>query len=102
MPFALAVIGIMFLTAGVRGTSDKLLTLLKGDLLDGDFIYWIISIAVIGSLGYVDELRPLSRAFLALIILVLILAEDKSSTSGGLFDKFQDSIEEISGKAGAQ
>jgi hypothetical protein len=103
MPFVFAIAGIVFIVAGVRGTSDDLLTLLKNDLSgDGNFIYWILSIAIIGALGYIEPLRPISRAFLVLIIVVLVLAEDKTAAgSGGFFDKFQDSIREINGTAGA-
>ena len=102
MPFVFAIVGIVFVVAGVRGKSDDLLTLLKNDFAgDGNFIYWVLSIAVIGSLGYVDEIRPLSRAFLAVVLIVLILAEDKESGAGGFFVKFQKSIAEISGKASA-
>jgi hypothetical protein len=101
MPFAFAIIGLVFTIAGVRGTSGDLLTLLKNDFTgDSNFIYWVLSIAVIGSLGYVDALRPLSRAFLVLVIIVLILAEDKK-TAGGFFATFQDSIAEITAVKGA-
>lgn len=109
MPFAFALIGVVFIIAGVRGTVEDadnkpgLLTLLKNDLVgDGNFIYWILSIAIIGALGYIDAFRPFSRALLVLIIVVLVLAEDKqNSGAGGFFDKFQESIAEIQGNKGA-
>jgi hypothetical protein len=101
MPFAFAIVGIIFTIAGVRGRSGDLLDLLKGDLTgENNFIYWIISIAVIGALGYIDAFRPFSRALLALIIIVLILAEDKA-VGGGFFEKFQDAVADITTEKGA-
>ena len=102
MPFAFAIIGLVLIVAGVRGSSADLLKLVSGDFTgDNNFIYWALSIAIIGSIGYVDELRPISRAFLVLIFVVLILAEDKSSTAGGFFVKFQDAVADITATGGA-
>lgn len=100
MPLVFAVVGATFLIAGVRGTSDDLLTLLRGDLIgsDNNFFYWIIAIAALGSLGYVDTFKPVSRALLALVLVVLILSEGKKSSGGGLFTKFNQAINQI-GKA---
>lgn len=41
---------------------------------DGNFIYWIIAIGAIGALGYNKTLEPFSRAFMALIIVVIFLS----------------------------
>jgi hypothetical protein len=102
MPFAFGLIGTVFVIAGVRGSSADLLTLLKGDLTgSNNFVYWIISIAVIGAIGYVKDFQPLSRAFLVLVVVVLVLAEDKKSGSGGFFVKFQDAVTQITGQGGA-
>lgn len=96
MPFVFAFIGVVFLIAGVRGTSEDLLTLLKGDVTgDNNFVYWIISIGILGALGYVDSLRPLSRALLALVLVVLVLSEGKKTAGGGLFGKLQSAIGQI-------
>jgi hypothetical protein len=99
MPFVFAVIGSVFLVAGVRGSSDDLLQLLKTDLFGGgknSFIYWILAIAALGAIGYVDDLRPLSRALLVLVLVVLVLSSgDPGRTGGGLFAKFTDAISSI-------
>jgi hypothetical protein len=96
MPFVFAIVGIVFLIAGVRSTSGELLALLKGDLLgEQNFVYWIVSILLIGSLGYIDSFRGFSRALLVLLLIVLILAEDKKSGAGGVFVKFRQGINEI-------
>jgi hypothetical protein len=96
MPFAFALIGVVFIIAGVRGTSDELLTLLHSDLIGpNNFVYWILAIGVLGSIGYIDTLRPLSRALLVLVLLVLVLTEGKKQGGGGLFAKFQSAINQI-------
>jgi hypothetical protein len=99
MPFAFAIIGIVFLIAGVRGKSADLTTLLGNDLKgQNNFIYWILSIAIIGAIGYVKDLQPFSRAFLVLIIVVLIISEDnKAQGSGGFFVKFNQAVSQITG-----
>ena len=74
MSFALGIVGIILLTAGVRGKQDDLFSLLKSDFTgQNNFIFWMISIFVIGALGYIPKLKPLSTAFLALVIVVLFL-----------------------------
>ena len=97
MPFAFALTGVVLLIAGVRGTSDKLLGLLADDMTgDNNFVYWILAIGVLGSLGYVDTLRPLSRILLALVLVVLVLSEGKKTASGGgLFQKFTEAVDTI-------
>ena len=91
MPFAFIIVGSMLVVSGVRGTSDNLFTLVKGDLTGKDnYIYWAISILILGSLGYIDEIRPLSRAFLVLVLVGLILH------NGGFFDLFNQAITTIS------
>lgn len=96
MPFVFLVTGIVFLISGVRGTSDDLLSLLKGDVTGkNNFIYWILSIAIIGAIGYIQDLRSLSRAFLALVIIVLVLNEDKENGTGGFFTNFQNAVTQI-------
>ena len=98
MPFIFLIFGLVLVTAGVRGTSQKLMTQLKGDFTGtNNFIYWVISIAVIGGLGYIEDFRSFSRALLVLIIVVLVIAEDNKQGSGGLFAQFQSSIKTITG-----
>lgn len=101
MPFVFIVVGIVFLVSGVRGTSSTLVTLVEGDLTGtNNFAYWILSILLIGALGYVQDLRTLSRSFLILVIVVLVLHEgSKNGTGGGFFTQFQDAFKSITGKA---
>lgn len=88
MPFVLIIVGVVFLDAAVRNTvSDSssgpgLTTLLKGDFTGKDnFLYWITAIFIIGAIGYIKPLQPVSRMFMALVVLVLFLS------NGGFFSK---------------
>lgn len=91
MPFLFIIAGVMFVVSGVRGTSSDLLALLKGDLTgQNNFLYWLISILIIGALGYIPQLRTLSRSFLILVIIGLVLHD------GGFFNKFNSAIASIS------
>lgn len=87
MPFALLTIGIVLITAGVRGTQGDLYKLVKGDFTgQGSFLHWFVAILVVGAIGYVESLRPFSRAFMVLLIVVLFLS------NGGFFKKFNQQI----------
>lgn len=95
MPFAFIIVGIVLLISGIRGSASSLITLLQADLTGSDnFIYWILAILAIGSLGYIEDFKGLSRAFLALVLIVLVIAEDKGST-GGFFAEFTNAIKSV-------
>lgn len=86
MPFAFLIIGITFIVAGVRGTDGDLVSLVKGDFTSENgkpsFIAWLVAILLIGALGYIEPIKPISRAFLVLVVVVLFLS------NGGFFQKF--------------
>jgi hypothetical protein len=99
MPWLFAVSGVVFILAGIRGKSGELVTLLEEEFTGKpNFIWWVLAILSIGALGYVDALRVFSRALLGLVLLVLILAEDKQG-SGGFFVEFENAIKQISGSS---
>lgn len=87
MPLFLLIIGIVFVVASVRGTHKEFFETLKSDFTGpNNFIYWGLSIWAIILVGYIKPLKPLSDAFLLLIILMLFLA------NRGFFDKFMQTI----------
>lgn len=87
MPFALVAFGLLLTIAGARGTQGNLFALLKGDFTgDKSFLYWGGSIVGIGALGYIPTIRPLANVFLALILVVFILAQYKSGNN--IFEAF--------------
>jgi hypothetical protein len=84
--------------SGVMGNGDKLLTLVKGDLTGPkNYIYWAISIMILGALGYVEDLKPLSRSMLVLVLIVLVLSDDTGQGQGGFFAEFEKALSQISG-----
>jgi putative exporter of polyketide antibiotics len=87
MPFALIIIGVVLVVASVRNTQGDLYTLVKGDFTgQNNYVYWMLSILLVGSLGYIPSLTKLSRVFLVLILVVLLLHKQ------GFFTMFQQQI----------
>jgi hypothetical protein len=86
MPFVLLIAGATLLIVAVRNTQDDLFSLLKGDFTGpNNFVYWVFSLLVIGALGYIPKLKPISIAFLSLVILVLFLTKGNPQGVGGGF-----------------
>lgn len=88
MPFVLIITGVVLLVAAVRNTQQYLFLLLAKDFTGTDnFIYWLVSLLIIGAVGYIPRAKPISVGFMTLVILVLFL---KKGT--GFFDKFNQQI----------
>lgn len=87
MAYILLIAGSVLLVAGVRNQQSNLFTLLKNDLTGADnFFYWIVAVILVGSLGYIDALKPVSHALLILIVLAFVLSNK------GFFPKFTQQI----------
>lgn len=84
MPFALTIIGLIMIVSGARDTHAALGKEVVADATD--FLPWIVSIGGIGMVGYIPQLRTFSRAFMALIFIVMVLR------NGGFFDKFNEAL----------
>lgn len=94
MPLALLIIGSILIVSSARGTITALGVQLREDLF-GDkthtgFVVWIGILALIGTVGALGEknstIRLASRAFMALVVLALILR------TPNLFDLFLEQI----------
>jgi len=103
MPFALIIIGTVLLISSVRNTYGQttpaggkgLGALLTGDFTgQSNFIYWLIALLIIGAIGYIKVLRPISVAFLVLLIIVIFLKQGNptTGTGGGFFQQFTSAI----------
>jgi hypothetical protein len=79
VPLALLILGALFLTAAVRG--DKC-----GGRQCADVLFQTLALFLIGALGYYKPMKPLSNAFLGLVILVLFIS------NRGFFAKFLEQI----------
>ena len=87
MPFVLIILGALMTTVGVKGTQGQLITLLKGDLTgSNNFVDWLVSILVIGAIGYVPGLKKISDGLLILVLLVLVLVNK------GFFTQFSTAV----------
>jgi len=87
MPYALILIGAVLLVAGIRGTYADLWALVKGDFTGtNSYLAWVAAIAVIGGIGYIPKLKPLSISLLTLLLLVIVISRK------GVFDKLQQYI----------
>lgn len=93
MPYALIVIGAVALVAGIRNTYKDLWFLVESDFRGG-FLAWVAAIAVIGGLGYIPKLKPLSIALMTLLLIVLVLS------NGGVFAQLQQFIASGAGNTG--
>jgi hypothetical protein len=82
MPIVFAVAGLLLIVSGVRGTvvsSDpskpSLVGLVKTDFTgQPNYFEWIVAIVLIGAIGYIPKLEPISRAFMALVIVGMLLS----------------------------
>ena len=102
MPIAFIAIGALFLIAAVRGTltdngqQPGLLTLLKSDFVStdakGNFLVWLVTLWIVGAIGYIPGFKPIANALLFLIILVLFLSNSKNSGQGGIFAEFNAAL----------
>ena len=92
MPFVLIVAGLILVISAARNTvtgPDGLFTLLQGDFTGEDnFIYWFLSLMVIGAIGYIPKMKPFSDGFLILVIIQLFLKKDT-----GFFDQFKSQLD---------
>ena len=95
MAFALLIAGTVLLISAVRNTQGTLFTLLQGDFSGpNNFVYWFVAILLIGALGYIPALKPISTAFLGLVVLVLILTRgNPQGIGGGFFSQFVQQIQ---------
>lgn len=101
MPFALIAFGLLLTIAGARGTQGNLFALLEGDFTGSQsFLWWGASVVGIGAVGYVPKLRPLANIFLALILVVFVLAQYKGGNN--IFQSFINQLKAgTTGGAGA-
>lgn len=102
------IIGAVLVLVAVRGsevnssvnaTDGKgLWPLLKGDFepgQQGNFLAWFVAIVIIGGIGYVPQLEGISTLFLALLIVVLVMAAVKKNPN-----LLQNAASEVVSKVG--
>jgi hypothetical protein len=95
MPIFFILVGLVFVIAGARNTQGDLFTLIEGDFTGpNNFVYWFLAILVIGALGYIKPIRPISNSLIALLIVVLLFKKDT-----GFFARLMSEIGSLQHKA---
>lgn len=75
MAFVFTTVGILMIVTGVKGTYAAFGSQVAGDFTGSQpFTYWVLAIIGVGSIGYIDSLRTVSRLFLTLILVSMIIA----------------------------
>jgi hypothetical protein len=94
MAFALIFVGLLLVISAVRGTTSDLGKLVQSDFTgQGNFIWWLVVIMALGAIGYIGPLRTLSKAMLALVIVVLIVSKgNPKMPQGGLFAQLMNEL----------
>ena len=88
MPFVLLALGILFFIVSLQGTQGSLFTLLKSEFVGtNSFVVWAAAFVIIGLLGSIKPIRPITHAFLVLMLLVLVLTNGK-----GFFSQFNSAL----------
>lgn len=89
MPFALLLIGIVLVMAAANNTLTQLGQQLKKDFTgQGNFLNWLAAVGIVGSIGYIPQMRTLSRVFLGLICLAILMTSGRR----GVFSAFQGAL----------
>jgi hypothetical protein len=96
MALILIVIGAIFLISGVRDTTAELGAQIKSDFTgQNNFIIYCAALFAAGAVGYIPNMRNPSRALLALILTVQVLANK------GFFAKFVSQLSSVAPAAPA-
>ncbi len=88
MPFVLLALGILFLAVAWNNSQKDLFALLKSEFVGtSSFLPWIAALLILGLAGYIKPIRPVTHAFIVLILIVMVLAN-----GGGFFARFNAAI----------
>jgi hypothetical protein len=91
MPLLFIGTGVIFILTGLNGNPSALYAAVKNDFTgQNNFIYWMLSILTLGALGYIPDLKNLSRLFIVLVVIVLLL------DNGGFFTQLQAFVKSTS------
>jgi hypothetical protein len=90
MPIVFGIIGVTLVAAGVRGQTAQLTALLKADFTGSpSYVRWMVAILLIGAIGYIQDLRTISRLFMAIVLVGLLFS------NRGFFAQFTKQTESV-------
>jgi hypothetical protein len=77
MALAFVLVGVMLVASGIKNTQGQLGALIVSDFTGaGNFWYYIAGIFAVGTIGYYQPARDISRLLIVLILLVLFLSNE--------------------------
>ena len=86
MPVILGLMAVILFAAAIRGTQPLLFEALKSDFTGQDnFLTWSVAILILGVAGNIKVIRPVTNAFLVLVLIVLLLKNGNPDKGGGGF-----------------
>lgn len=80
MVFVVLVIGLVLVVAAVRNSQASLFSALMSDV--PAFAVWAAAIFALSAIGFVPDLKPVSRGLLVLVLVVIVLTNYKQILSG--------------------
>lgn len=93
MAWAFLFIGMLFIISAWKDKQSDLFALLQEDFTGQDnFFFWVLAIIILVSIGTFKPIRPITDAFLGLIVLVIVIAPYKNGRD--LFAEFTAQIKE--------
>lgn len=91
MPFALVFTGLILIITGFQNTYKQFGAQVAGDFTGpNNFLYWIVAIGLVGSLGYAKGLETFSRAFMILVLFIMVIVSYKRNP--GIFSDIGNAI----------
>ncbi len=89
MAIPLLIIGLLMVITGGRGTYAQFGSQVASEFQgQNSFTYWLLAIGILGAVGYITPLQKISRMLMALVILVIFLANK------GFFAKFTAALKQ--------
>lgn len=102
MAFILLIVGIFLVVTAVRDTYTQLFQVVAGDFslnqAGGGFVYWVVALFLVGAVGYVKALKPISDGLLLLIIIALLLTKGNPQ-KGNFFGNLTSALGAPSGSS---
>jgi hypothetical protein len=88
MGLPLLIIGLLMVITGGRGTYAQFGSQVASEFQGpNSFTYWLLAIGILGAVGYIKPLQKISRLLMALVLIVIFLANK------GFFAKFTQALQ---------
>jgi len=82
MPFALTFLGLMLIITGFQDTYKQAGSLVRSDFSGpNNFLFWLVAILIVGSLGYIKGLETFSKTFMALLLIGIVVTQYKNNNN---------------------